>query len=72
MEPSKKKPLNPYIKYTGLAFQMAGPIILGVWGGMTLDEKFESGNLWTIVLSLLGVVTGLYLALKDFIKPQND
>lgn len=51
---------------------MVGPIILGVWGGIQLDKAFDSGNLWTIILSLVGVIGGLYLALKDFIKPQND
>jgi uncharacterized membrane protein len=56
---------NPFIRYSGLAFQMAAPIILGVLIGRYLDG--EDALLYTIIFSLLGVFSGLYLALKDFL-----
>jgi hypothetical protein len=56
---------NPFIRYSGLAFQMAAPIILGVLLGRYLDG--EDALLYTIIFSLLGVFSGLYLALKDFL-----
>ena len=56
---------NPFIRYSGLAFQMAAPIILGVLLGRYLDG--EDSLLYTIIFSLLGVFSGLYLALKDFL-----
>lgn len=52
--------------------QMLGPILLGTWGGKSLDESYETGNAWTITLSLLGVFSGLYLALRELIKMGND
>lgn len=67
-----KKPLNAFAKYTGLAFSMLGPILAGVFGGMKLDEYFDTGKTWTIVLVLVGVFAGMYLALKDFVKNSND
>jgi len=57
---------NPFVRYSGLAFQMAAPIILGVLLGRYLDG--EDAMLYTIIFSLAGVFTGLYLALKDFIS----
>ena len=56
---------NPFIRYSGLAFQMASPIIMGVLLGQYLDG--DSGQLYTIIFTLLGVFAGLYLALKDFL-----
>ncbi|CAI8446272.1 MAG: Uncharacterised protein [Cryomorphaceae bacterium] len=44
---------------------MAAPIILGVLIGRYLDG--EDALLYTIIFSLLGVFSGLYLALKDFL-----
>lgn len=52
--------------------QMLGPILLGAWGGIELDEHYQTDNLWTTVLTLLGVFSGLYLALKQLIKPSDD
>lgn len=60
---------NPYLKYSGLAFQMLGPIVGGVYLGQFLDERYcqaEECVLFTIIFSLFGTVVGLYLALKDF------
>jgi len=56
----------------GIGMQMLAPILLGTLGGVKLDEKFETENLWTIILSLLGVFSGLYLSLKELIRNNND
>jgi len=44
-------------------------ILLGVFGGMKLDEWVESIGfpLFTLVLSIGGVVLAIYFAIKDFI-----
>ena len=52
-----------------MGFSMLAPIVGGVYAGKYLDAKFDT-SVWIIVLSLLGVFSGLYLALKDFIKPE--
>jgi F0F1-type ATP synthase assembly protein I len=72
----KKKPkslqnkgIRDFARYSGLAFQMIGIILVTVWGGVKLD-KLTGWNtpVFTIVLSLLGVFAAIYIAVKDFIK----
>ncbi len=61
-----------YAKYSALAFQMGIIIFIFVWAGMKLDEKFMDGKkVFVIVFSLSGVFIALYIALKDFIKPNK-
>lgn len=55
-----------------MAFQMAVTIAVGAWGGRKLDIYFQNNKpVYTIILSLLGIAGGLYLVLKDFIKPNE-
>ncbi len=52
-----------------MAFQMIVIIGLTTWGGVKLDELLSMKTpVFTIVLSLLGVFTALYVSLKDLIK----
>ena len=68
-EDSRKKPLNDYLKYGAMSFQMAAIVLLFTWGGMKLDKylgmKFP---VCTLVLLLFSIFAALYLVLKDFIK----
>jgi F0F1-type ATP synthase assembly protein I len=58
-----------FARYTGLAFQMIGIILVTVWGGVKLDKLTGWHTpVFTIVLSLLGVFAAIYTAIKDFIK----
>jgi F0F1-type ATP synthase assembly protein I len=51
-----------------MAFQMAGIIGLGCWGGYKLDQHYNNTNsLFTIILSLVSIFAALYIVLKDFI-----
>ncbi|MDP3002365.1 MAG: AtpZ/AtpI family protein [archaeon] len=61
--------IKDYAKYTGIAFQMIGIILVTTWGGIKLDKLmgFEK-PVFTIILSLLGVFAAIYTAVKDFIK----
>jgi ATP synthase protein I len=68
-----KRPVNKGIKYfarySGMAFQMIGIILVTTWGGIKLDKL--TGNhtpVFTIILSLLGVFAAIYTAIKDLIK----
>ena len=64
-----KNPNHPFLKYSGLAFQLLAPIVGFALLGRYLDEHYQRDfPLWTLLLSLFGVVSGLYLGLKDFIK----
>ena len=65
----QNKDLRGFAKYTGLAFQMLGIILVTVWGGQKLDKLTGWHTpVFTIVLSLLGVFAAIYVAIKDFIK----
>ncbi len=76
-QPQKKKNLkklsnkgvNDFARYSGIAFQMIGIILVTTWGGTKLDKLtgWET-PVFTIVLSLLGVFAAIYTAVKDFIK----
>ena len=67
-ENRQNNPLNNYAKYSGLAFQMGIIIAVAVWGGVKLDSLTETNKpTFTIILSLLGVFTAIYVAVKDFI-----
>jgi F0F1-type ATP synthase assembly protein I len=76
-EPSKKKnPKNQpnkgiqeYGRYSGIAFQMAGIILVTVWGGVKLDKLTGWHTpVFTIVLSLFGVSAAIYTVIKEFMK----
>ena len=68
-KPTQNKGINNYARYTGLAFQMLGIILVTVWGGTKLDTLTGWNTpVFTIVLSLLGVFAAIYTAVKDFIK----
>ena len=65
----KRKKLRSYAKYSNLAFQMIAIILIGVFGGMKLDEWLElSFPIFTVVLSVTAVLFSMYYAVKDFIK----
>jgi F0F1-type ATP synthase assembly protein I len=55
------------MKYSGMAFQMIGVLLIFVFAGVYLDGWLETSPLLTVIMSLFGVAGGLYLALKDFI-----
>ena len=63
------KALKDFARYSGLAFQMIGIILITTWGGIKLDKllAFEK-PVFTIILSLLGVFAAIYTAVKDLIK----
>jgi F0F1-type ATP synthase assembly protein I len=74
--PQEKKPLRPTnkpqkssLQYTGMAIQMLVPIVIGFFAGMKLDNYLQNKiPFLTLIFGLGGVATGIYLAIKDFIK----
>ncbi len=68
---SEKKSPNSYLKYSGMGLQMAAIIALGVWGGTALDKYFQTKFPgFTLALSLLSVIGGIYWAVKDIINKK--
>lgn len=70
-KPKPKKPLNKYIRLTGIGLQMGLTIYLGAYFGKWLDGKYSEGeNLYTVIFTLLAVVLSFYSLLKQ-IKDIN-
>ncbi len=64
-----KKMNNNYAKYSALAFQMLGTIVLFTYGGSKLDEWQQNKvPIWTLVLSLLSIAGSLYLFIRSVTK----
>lgn len=68
-----KKPLikkgSDVIKYSGLAFQLAIYIIIGVFIGKYLDEQLANERpILTALCAIFFLAAGGYVSLKDLIK----
>lgn len=71
MQPNKdkqneeKRPLNAYVKYSGLGFQMVVIIGAFTFAGYKLDESQNNSTpIYTAILSLVGVAISLYFIFK--------
>ena len=69
----KPKPLNNYVKFSGMVVQMGAIIALGAWSGSKLDQKMETTSRpFTIILSLLAIGIALFLVIRDVINMQKE
>ncbi len=67
-----KKPLNKYIRLTGIGLQMGITIYLAAYLGKWLDSKYPNENdLYTIGLTLTGVALSFYSLLKQIKNIDN-
>ncbi len=65
----KKKYLDNYARYSSIALQMLAIILLGVFGGVKLDEWINTGfPVFTVILSILSVIAAIYVVIKDLLK----
>jgi F0F1-type ATP synthase assembly protein I len=65
----KDKPLNDYLRYSGLALQLIVLLLAGMALGRWLDRLWPSEQPWfTLLFTLLGLVSGLYQLLRDLLK----
>lgn len=77
MKANKKNDINNnlkiYSRYSSIAIQMLTIILLGVFGGVKLDQwiglKFP---LFSIVLSLSSVILAIYIVTKDLIRKNKS
>lgn len=72
-EVKNKKALNNFIRYSSMGFQMVAIMVIGVIGGMKLDNWIVNIEfpVFTVALSILSVIFATYYSIKDFIKPQK-
>ncbi len=69
--PNKKRvpqPGNSYLKYAGMAFQMAAVMLVFLFLGKKIDQYYHFETpYFTMLGAVVGVFAALYLTLKDFI-----
>ena len=73
--PKKKPPLNNFIQYSSMAFQM-GVIIFGsALAGVKLDDFTKTHHyiefefpVFTLSFTILGVIIAMYFFIKDLIN----
>lgn len=69
LQKKKLSPLKVYAKYSAIAFQMAAIILLGLWGGMKIDDYFALSNpVFTVILTFLSFGAALYYLFKGISK----
>ncbi|MCE7059024.1 AtpZ/AtpI family protein [Dyadobacter sp. CY343] len=65
-----KNQSSKFLKYSGLATQMLGTILLFTYGGYWLDNHQQNGvPVWTLILSLTSIAGSLYMLIRSFSKP---
>lgn len=70
---SPKKPLNKYIQFTGIAFQIGVTIYLGSILGGWLDNKYPNNHqLYTKICTLVAVFVAIYSVIKQVSKLSKD
>ena len=57
--------ISPYLN---ISSQLIAPILIGVGVGYWIDTKNDTGSLWTLTLSVIGVLIGLYNFVKIVIQ----
>jgi F0F1-type ATP synthase assembly protein I len=72
-ESDSKKKVSKFIRFTTVGMQMAGIIAFFCWLGYFLDKKYNSKTpWWTVGLSLFGVLTSLYLVIREVINISKE
>ncbi|WP_083867530.1 AtpZ/AtpI family protein [Fulvivirga imtechensis] len=72
---NKKEPkrYNSYIKYSGLAIQMAVSIYFGHLLGQYLDQKTgNASELYSKIFTLVAVFLSIFMVIRTVIKSNSD
>ncbi|CAN5363375.1 hypothetical protein BH09BAC1_BH09BAC1_10060 [soil metagenome] len=67
-QPSKKKPLDNYIKYSTAGFQMLAAILIGYFLGSWLDKKFPLNDNGTPIFTAISCLIFAGIAMYLFIR----
>ncbi len=73
IKPENKNNLKSYAKYSSIAVQMLAIILIGVFGGVKLDEWVSLGfPVFTTIFSILSVFLAIYYVIRDLLKKDNS
>jgi F0F1-type ATP synthase assembly protein I len=65
----KSEKFRAIVKYSNIAFQMIGIIVIGTFLGFWLDKYFQlKFPIFTIVLILLSLFEAIYSVVREFLK----
>lgn len=67
----KNNSSNKYLKFTGIAFQLAALLFLAIWGGSKLDEKMGNETQYMTVLFVIIAFTGFMYNLFRELKSME-
>ena len=68
-EEKRKSAIKDWAKYSGLAFQLLGACLAGVFIGRWLDAKMQLERpLWAVFLTVLFMVAALYSLYRQLTK----
>ncbi|HEX3383642.1 MAG TPA: AtpZ/AtpI family protein [Mucilaginibacter sp.] len=68
-EKGGKPPLNDYVKFTGMGFQMIAIIAIFTYIGYRIDESMHHQTKWvTAMLALIGVFISMYVVISSLKK----
>ena len=68
-EPDRR--VNNYLKYTGMAFQMVGTMLVGILIGRWLDHRLATSKpYFTALFALIFTGAAIYLTLRDFLAKK--
>jgi len=66
---NKENQLSKFAKFSGLGFQMAAIIGIGVYAGVWLDEKYPNKyKAYTIIFSLVFVCLSMFQSIRQLNK----
>jgi ATP synthase protein I len=69
--PHQKNRNNAYLKYSGLAFQLAAVVCIGLFAGRWIDTKMQMDKpIFTMLLVMLFFALFLYKLYDDLKKDQ--
>jgi ATP synthase protein I len=71
-QPVKEGKAYLWLKYSGIAFQLAMIILAAVWGGGKLDQYFSNEVPFITILLIIVFFSGfLYKLYLDLVKPPK-
>jgi F0F1-type ATP synthase assembly protein I len=72
-EENRHKFIREGAQYLTIGTEIFLPILLGALAGYYLiDMKYGTKPLWTVILTLVGFVVGMYGLIKTVIKVKKD
>ncbi len=65
--------LHGYARWSGLAFQMVGLVLIGYFSGKKIDNLTENENsVYTLVCVVVAVIASMLLAIRSIQKSDNN